>query len=649
MAEKQTNKDRMREIVDSIENGIKELFESDKYRKYLATMSRFHRYSVNNTMLIYMQRPDATHVAGFNKWRDQFGRNVLKGEKGIRIIAPTPYKKKVEEIKTDPETNAPMLDADGKAIIEEKEIRIPMFKVVSVFDVSQTAGKPLPQLAADLSGNVQQYEVFMEALRRASPVPMEIKPVARDTDGFFSIKAQSITIRAGMSEVQTVCAAVHEIAHAKLHDYEHMTELADDGETILVPGEKSRNTEEVEAESISYHLRQSFVPGEITPEEANRLGCELAKRFTKGNHAYIVCTHIDKAHIHNHVIWNSTALSQTRKFRNFWGSSRAVRRLNDTICIENGYSIVENPKRHGKSYNKWLGDKKKPSHRERICAAIDDALAQKPDSFETLLELLRQAGYEVKGKKVPSLLGGEQKKSIRMDTLGDGYTPADLRAVIAGEKAHTPRKSAAAPVKPEKRSGNLLVDIQTKLRAGKGAGYARWATLFNLKQMAQTVAYLQDHELLDYAVLSEKAAAASAHFNELSARIKAAEKRMAEIAVLREHIANYAKTRDTYVAYRKAGYSKKFLAEHESEITIHKAAKNYFDGLGFKKLPTIKALNTEYAELLAEKKAAYADYRKAREEMKELLTAKANIDRILELDKEQEEANERREKEAEQR
>ena len=258
MAEKQTNKDRMREIVDSIENGIKELFESDKYQQYLSTMSRFHRYSVNNTMLIYMQRPDATHVAGFNKWRDQFGRNVLKGEKGIRIIAPTPYKKKVEEIKTDPETNAPVLDADGKAIIEEKEIRIPMFKVVSVFDVSQTAGKPLPQLAADLSGNVQQYEVFMEALRRASPVPMEIKPVARDTDGFFSIKAQSITIRAGMSEVQTVCAAVHEIAHAKLHDYEHMTELADDDETILVPGEKSRNTEEVEAESISYAVCQYY-------------------------------------------------------------------------------------------------------------------------------------------------------------------------------------------------------------------------------------------------------------------------------------------------------------------------------------------------------------------------------------------------------
>ena len=423
-----------------------------------------------------------------------------------------------------------------------------------------------------------------------------------------------------------------------------------DAEFLFAKNQYTQKTGRVRGEDdvIAYHLRQSFVPGEITPEEANRLGCELAKRFTKGNHAYIVCTHIDKAHIHNHVIWNSTALSQTRKFRNFWGSSRAVRRLNDTICIENGYSIVENPKHHGKSYNKWLGDQAKPSHRELLRVAIDNALSQSPADFEELLKLLQEYGCEVskRGKSYRLKLSGWEK-AARMDSLGEGYGLEDLRAVLLGKKAHTPRKKTVTQAEPPKV--NLLVDIQTKLRAGKGAGYARWATLFNLKQMAQTVAYLQDHELLDYAVLSEKAAAASAHFNELSARIKAAETRMAEIAVLREHIVSYAKTRDTYVAYRKAGYSKKFLAEHESEITIHKAAKNYFDGLGLKKLPTIKALNTEYAELLAEKKAAYADYRKAREEMKELLTAKANIDRILELDKEQEEANERREKEAEQR
>ena len=259
MAEKQTSKDRMREIVDSIETGIKELFESDKYRQYLSTMSRFHRYSVNNTMLIYMQRPDATHVAGFNKWRDQFGRNVMKGEKGIKIIAPTPYKKKIEEVKLDPDTKAPMLDADGKVVMEEKEVKIPMYKVVSVFDVSQTEGKPLPQLASDLNGNVQQYEVFMEALRRSSPVPMEIKPIERDTDGYFNSTNQSITIRDGMSEVQTVCAAVHEIAHAKLHNYEKERGTAAAGdETAEKVKPKDRHTEELEAESISYAVCQYY-------------------------------------------------------------------------------------------------------------------------------------------------------------------------------------------------------------------------------------------------------------------------------------------------------------------------------------------------------------------------------------------------------
>ena len=259
MAEKQTSKDRMREIVDSIETGIKELFESDKYRQYLSTMSRFHRYSVNNTMLIYMQRPDATHVAGFNKWRDQFGRNVMKGEKGIKIIAPTPYKKKIEEVKLDPDTKAPMLDADGKVVVEEKEVKIPMYKVVSVFDVSQTEGKPLPQLASDLNGNVQQYKVFMETLRRSSPVPMEIKPIAGDTDGYFNATNQSITIRDGMSEVQTVCAAVHEIAHAKLHNYEKERGTAAAGdETAEKVKPKDRHTEEVEAESISYAVCQYY-------------------------------------------------------------------------------------------------------------------------------------------------------------------------------------------------------------------------------------------------------------------------------------------------------------------------------------------------------------------------------------------------------
>ena len=227
MAEKPTNRERLQQITAGIEQGIKELFESEKYMRYLSVMSRFHRYSVNNTMLIYMQKPDATLVAGFNKWKDQFERHVKKGEHGITIIAPTPYKKKIEEMKRDPDTHAPILDADGKAVMEEKEIEIPMFRPVKVFDVSQTDGKPLPELASSLSGTVPHYEAFLEALRRSAPVPIEFEPMADNMDGYFSSDQQRIAIRPGMSEVQTVSAAVHEIAHSKLHNQKRI-QIAND-------------------------------------------------------------------------------------------------------------------------------------------------------------------------------------------------------------------------------------------------------------------------------------------------------------------------------------------------------------------------------------------------------------------------------------
>ena len=307
MADKPTNRERLQEITAGIEQGIKELFESEKYMRYLSVMSKFHRYSVNNTMLIYMQRPDATLVAGFNKWKNQFERHVKKGEHGITIIAPTPYKKKIEEMKRDPDTHAPILDADGKAVMEEKEIEIPLFRPVKVFDVKQTEGKPLPDLVANLSGTVPHYEAFLEALRRSAPVPIEFEPMAESMDGYFSSEQQRIAIREGMSEVQTISAAVHEVAHSKLHDpkkYEveqswkivmdsgggtvrdyysgFATEAeaeqfaADMGWCYLDENQfawnlyveedfydlqrvaKNRNTEEVQAESVSYAVCQYF-------------------------------------------------------------------------------------------------------------------------------------------------------------------------------------------------------------------------------------------------------------------------------------------------------------------------------------------------------------------------------------------------------
>ena len=251
------NREQLKEITDRIEAGIRDIFESgdmEKYRNYLRTMSRFHNYSLNNQALIHLQRPDATLVAGYNRWRDKFSRHVLRGEKGITIIAPTPYKKKIEQEKLDPDTRLPILDADGKIVTEEKEIEIPMFRPVKVFDYAQTDGKPLPERVAspvaNLTGSVENYEAFMEALRRSSPVPVEFKPLSADVDGYFSPKSQSITLREGMSEVQTVSAAVHEIAHAKLHNYGLQQPEAHK--------HKSRNTEEVEAESISFMVCAYF-------------------------------------------------------------------------------------------------------------------------------------------------------------------------------------------------------------------------------------------------------------------------------------------------------------------------------------------------------------------------------------------------------
>ena len=378
---------------------------------------------------------------------------------------------------------------------------------------------------------------------------------------------------------------------------------------------------------IAYQVRQSFKPGEVSPEEANQIGYDFASRFLKGKHAFIVCTHVDKAHIHNHIIWNSTTLDCKRKFRNFFGSARAVARLSDLICTEHQLSVIENPQRGGTAYSKWRGFQAKIPNRERLRIAIDEALEQKPHDFDAFLSLLAEQGFSVKNGKHLTFTHSDFKKNIRMKSLGDEYSEDAIRAIIKGQKVHTPKKRRAAW---DSNRAQSIIDIQAKLAAGKGEGYRRWATVENLKRMAKTKLYMDEHGY-DYDAMSARKTELAAKEKELSAKITEAQNRIVEIGVLKKHIVNYSKTRDVYVAYRKSGYSKKFLEEHEDDIIVHKAAKKAFDELGVKKLPTVKSLQVEFADLLTAKKEAYAELKKVRDELRDVAVHTANYEELRDL------------------
>ena len=372
---------------------------------------------------------------------------------------------------------------------------------------------------------------------------------------------------------------------------------------------------------IAYHIRQSFKPGEITPEEANLVGRDLAERFLKGRHACIVCTHTDKRHIHNHIIFNSTTLDGTAKFRDFLGSGRALGRLSDLICIEHGLSVIQNPRRYTHStYDKWLGEKKPASHRDILRADIDAVLTEKPKDFEELLDRLRQTGWEVSaGAHVTFRKSGQ--RAIRLRSLGEGYSEAELRAAIAGHAAHLPRG------KRERTS--LVIDIEAKLAEGKGAGYERWAKVFNVKQMAKTLLYLQEHGISSRAELMARTDAVGEQLADVRKRIKAAEARIDEVAQLRKQIVSYAGTREVFAAYKAGGYSREFYNKHEADIEKHREAKRYFNDHGLKKLPKVKDLNAEFNALVAEKRAAYAEYRALRDGQRELLIHRQNVESLL--------------------
>lgn len=392
---------------------------------------------------------------------------------------------------------------------------------------------------------------------------------------------------------------------------------------------------------IAYQIRQSFKPGEVTPEEANQVGYETAMRFTKGKHAFIVATHIDKAHIHNHIIYNSTTLDCTRKFKNFFLSGLAVQRVSDLVCAEHGLSIIT-PKPYRERQKRTVYPKKR-TQRDDLCDAIDQVLQEKPRNYADFLKKMEDLGFEFKDGKQPAFRGKGQKRFIRLRSLGEDYSDEELRAAIAGKSGRKPRNANRQV--PVPKQFNLLIDIQAKMAEGKSAGYECWAKKFNRKEAARTVCLLKEKGLDSYEDLVALTEKLSSRFSELSSSIKSAEKRMVEIGALQTHLNNYSKTRKVYEAYRKYGYSKKFFEEHREAITLHKAAKEAFNNLEGGKVPSRKALDEEFHRLLTEKKQAYAEYREVKKDMQEYLVAKQTVEHILGIDRKKQEEEKKQQRE----
>ncbi len=354
-------------------------------------------------------------------------------------------------------------------------------------------------------------------------------------------------------------------------------------------------TDEKRSDIALYQIRQSFKPGEVTPQQALEIGKELAARFTGNKYQYIVATHTDKAHIHNHIIFNSTAIDGSRKFRNFYGSSQALRRLSDLICIENGLSVIERPQQKHKDYGSWMGSRKYFSKRDLLRHAIDEALDQQPASFVEFFELLKVAGYEVRVKPGIAFKNKKEQRYIWLNSLGEEYTAEKIQAVISGKAVHRPRKLRSRYGDPQ--TVNLIIDIQEKLKAGKGPGYAHWAKIFNLKQMAKTIAYLSDNKIVDLVGLDNRGKELHRELRNLECQITALNAELKKMSDLKLHILNYAKTKNIFDCYRFGRYSSKYLQEHKQEIELHLAAKRAFDQIGKEKLPAIKQLNLQIESL----------------------------------------------------
>ena len=380
---------------------------------------------------------------------------------------------------------------------------------------------------------------------------------------------------------------------------------------------------------IAYLLVQSYKVGEITPEDANRLAYETALEFTKGDHAFIVCTHVDKKNIHTHVYFNSTALDAARKFQNPYNSYKKLRSINDRLCKEHGYFVIENPKEKGKSYKEWSADKAGTSWKSKLRETID-AVLPSAKNFDDFLDRMRQAGYEIKRGKYISFRAPGQERFTRAKTLGADYTEEAISARLMGKQKPTPTQKKARREFDE--NINLLIDIQAKIDAGKGPGYERWATIFNLKQAAKTFNYLSEHGIADYAGLLNRMKMAAGGMSNVSSGVRKLEGRMAEIAALKKHIVNYSKTKKVFDQYKASGWSKAFRSQHTEELRLRQEAKHAFDALGGDTLPTMAQLQAEYSVLLEQKKVQYKEYRRLKNEQAELQTVRRNVDEILRVE-----------------
>ena len=382
--------------------------------------------------------------------------------------------------------------------------------------------------------------------------------------------------------------------------------------------------------NLAFHLIQSFAPGEVDYEKAHEIGKQLADAVTKGQHEYVVTTHIDKGHIHNHVIFCAVNFVDHHKYNSNKRSYYGIRNMSDKLCRENGLSVVVPGKgSKGKSYAEYQAEKTGTSWKGKLKIAID-ALIPQVSSFEELLTRLQAAGYEIKPGKYVSCRAPGQERFTRLKTLGADYTEEAIRERIAG------RRTKAAKAPREQRGVSLLIDIENSIKAAQSRGYEQWAKIHNLKQAAKTMNFLTEHKIEQYADLVSRIEEMSAESGQAADALKNAEKRLADMAVLIKNVSTYQKTKPVYDAYRKARNREKYRAGQEQAIILHEAAARSLKAAGIAKLPNLAALQSEYEALQAQKEALYADYGKLKKKVREYDIIKQNIDSILQADRQPE-------------